>query len=55
MTNLIARFVHEDEGQVVIEYGMLIGRITAGIVAAIVVVGPKVAGYYTALKTALGA
>ena len=53
MKNLFNRFVREDAGQDLIEYGLLVGIITVGAVASIKLIGPKVAGYFTALATAL--
>jgi Flp pilus assembly pilin Flp len=53
MKNLIARFVREEEGQDLIEYGLLIGIITVGAVATIILIGPKVATYFSDLNTIL--
>jgi Flp pilus assembly pilin Flp len=53
--NLLRRFVHEEEGQDLIEYGLLIGIITVACIVAIQAIGPIVAGYYQALQAALGA
>ena len=52
MKDLLARFVREDEGQDLIEYGLLAGLITAGVVGIILGVGTKVGNLFTALKTA---
>jgi len=54
MKNLFNRFVREDAGQDLIEYGLLVGIITVAAIASIKLIGPKVAGYYSALVTALG-
>jgi pilus assembly protein Flp/PilA len=53
MQNLFNRFVREEEGQDLIEYGLLIGIITVGCIVAIQAIGPKVAGYFTTLNNAL--
>lgn len=53
MQNLIARFVRDDEGQDLIEYGLLIGIITVGAIAAILAIGPKVQSYFEDLNSAL--
>ena len=53
MRKLLARFVREDEGQDLIEYGLLAGIITAAAVTAIVAIGPKVTAYFTDLNTRL--
>lgn len=43
----------EDVGQDLIEYGLLIGIITVACVVSIIVLGPRIAGYYTALLALL--
>ena len=53
MKQLIARLIRADEGQDLIEYGLLVGIITIGAIAGITAIGPKVAGYFNALNTAL--
>jgi Flp pilus assembly pilin Flp len=53
MKSLIVRFVREDAGQDLIEYGLLVGIITVGAIAAINAIGPKVATYFTTLNTNL--
>jgi pilus assembly protein Flp/PilA len=53
MKSLAVRFVREEEGQDLIEYGLLIGIITVGCILAIKSIGPKVAGYFTTLDTNL--
>jgi pilus assembly protein Flp/PilA len=55
MKNLFNRFVREDAGQDLIEYGLLVGIITVGAIAAITAIGPKVAGYFNTLNTNLPA
>jgi Flp pilus assembly pilin Flp len=51
--NLFVRFVREDAGQDLIEYGLLIGIITIGTIAAIKAIGPKVAAYFNNLNAQL--
>jgi len=53
MKNLVNRFVREEEGQDLIEYGLLIGIITVACITAILAIGPTVAGYFTTLQAAL--
>jgi Flp pilus assembly pilin Flp len=53
MKNVLRRFVREDEGQDLIEYGLLIGIITVVCIVAISSIGPKVAAYFTTLDGAL--
>ncbi len=53
MSALVKRFVCEEEGQDLIEYGLLAGIITAVAVTAITAIGPKVEDYITDLETLL--
>jgi Flp pilus assembly pilin Flp len=53
MKSLLSRFVREDAGQDLIEYGLLIAIITSACILAISGIGPKVAGYFSNLNTAL--
>ncbi|HEU5257978.1 MAG TPA: hypothetical protein VFU28_18455 [Vicinamibacterales bacterium] len=53
MKALVARFVREESGQDLIEYGLLIGIITAAAITAIQAIGPKVGGYYSTLNSRL--
>lgn len=53
MKNLLARFIRDDQGQDLIEYGLLIGIITIGAITAISNIGPTVAGYFNSLDAAL--
>jgi Flp pilus assembly pilin Flp len=53
MKALVARFVREDSGQDLIEYGLLVGIITAVAIGAISSIGPKVQQYYTNLNSHL--
>jgi len=55
MKNLFVRFVREDAGQDLIEYGLLVGIITVGAIVAIGAIGPKVSGYFSTLNTNLPA
>jgi len=53
MKSLLTRFVKEDDGQDLIEYGLLIAIITTAAITAISGIGPKVAGYFSTLNAAL--
>ena len=53
MKALVARLVRDDSGQDLIEYGLLVGIITAGAIGAINLIGPKVKNYFTSLQAAL--
>jgi pilus assembly protein Flp/PilA len=50
MKNLINRFVREEEGQDLIEYGLLIGIITVLCITSILLIGPKVGKYFSDLE-----
>ena len=47
------QLVSDEQGQDLIEYGLLIGIITVGAIAAIIVIGPKVADYFADLVAIL--
>ncbi len=53
MKRLIGRLVREDNGQDLIEYGLLVGIITIGAIVGIQAIGPKVAAYFNDLDTAM--
>jgi Flp pilus assembly pilin Flp len=53
MKKLVARLLRSDEGQDLIEYGLLVGIITIGAIAGIQLIGPKVAAYFTELDAVM--
>jgi pilus assembly protein Flp/PilA len=53
MKNLFNRFVREEEGQDLIEYGLLIGIITIACIVSIQAIGPKVGSYFSNLNATL--
>jgi pilus assembly protein Flp/PilA len=53
MKALINKFVREESGQDLIEYGLLIGIITVGCIASILLIGPKVTSYFVNLNANL--
>jgi Flp pilus assembly pilin Flp len=50
MKNLFVRFVREDAGQDLIEYAILIGLITVGLVATVTSIGTWTKGKFTTLN-----
>jgi pilus assembly protein Flp/PilA len=50
MKNLISRFIREDEGQDVIEYGLLAAFISTVAIAAILAVGTDVNTMFTTVN-----
>ena len=53
MSQLLKRFVREEAGQDLIEYGLLIGIITVACIVSILAIGPKVASYFANLDANL--
>ena len=53
MKRFIGRLFRSEDGQDLIEYGLLVGIITVGAIVTINAIGPKVKGYFTALDTAM--
>ena len=50
---LLMQLVSDEQGQDLIEYGLLIGVITVGAVASIIVIGAMIAGYFADLVAIL--
>jgi len=55
MKNLMKRFVRDDQGQDLIEYAILIGLITVGVVAIVATIGTWVNGQFSQLNSDLAA
>ncbi len=53
MKKVLARFIRDDEGQDVIEYGLLAAFISVVAIAAILAVGTDVNTMFTTVDTAL--
>ncbi|MGG3468010.1 Flp family type IVb pilin [Neobacillus pocheonensis] len=53
MLTKIKNLVVQEEGQALTEYGLIIGLVVVGCVAALVILGPKIKGYFDAINTAL--
>ena len=53
MKNLFVRFVREEAGQDLIEYGLLIGIITLACIVSIKSIGTTVSGFFSTLDTEL--
>lgn len=53
MRSVMVRFMRNDEGQDLIEYGLLAGIITAAVVALITTISGKVLTLFTNLNTAI--
>ena len=53
MKRLLAKLVRSDDGQDLIEYGLLVGIITIGAIDGITAIGPKVAQYFSNLNAAM--
>ena len=55
MKYLISKFDKDESGATAIEYGLIAGLVSVVIVTALVLLGPKLTGVFTALTTALPA
>lgn len=51
MTQFLKNFVRDEEGASLVEYTVLIGLVTAGVIITIGLVGGKVANAWTKLNT----
>jgi pilus assembly protein Flp/PilA len=55
MKNLFNRFVREEEGQDLVEYGLLLGVITVAAITMILAIGGQVTNLFTSANTAISA
>jgi|307.fasta_scaffold1214395_1 pilus assembly protein Flp/PilA len=53
MKNILARFVADESGSTVIEYGLLALLISIGIIGAVTMIGTTLGGIYVAIGNAL--
>jgi Flp pilus assembly pilin Flp len=53
MENILARFVTDESGTTVIEYGLIALLISIGIIGVLFVIGATLGGVYTAIGNAL--
>ena len=51
MLNLLKRLAKEEEGQGLIEYGLIAALISVVAIAAIIIIGPIVEGLWTDVQT----
>lgn len=51
--SLVKRFAGEKDGAAMVEYGLLVGLIAVGAVAAIALFGDSIQNAFTALNTAI--
>ncbi len=50
---IVRRFRDEEDGAAMIEYTVLLGIITVGVIATVVIIGGYLGNQWTALQTAL--
>ncbi len=53
MLTLVTRFVKNDEGAALVEYGMLVGLIAVACVVAVGTLGATISGYFDNINTNL--
>lgn len=51
----LINFIKDENGQGMVEYGLIIGLIAIIVVAALVVLGPKIAGMFTSIGNSIDA
>ncbi|OGX06376.1 MAG: hypothetical protein A3G87_01895 [Omnitrophica bacterium RIFCSPLOWO2_12_FULL_50_11] len=50
---MLTRLLRDENGQTMVEYGLLIALISIAVIAVLVVLGPRIAGFFTAVDSAL--
>ena len=53
MTNLIKRFIRDEDGATAIEYGLIAALIAVAIVAVLLTLGPQLEAVFTRVGTTL--
>lgn len=53
MTNLIKRFIRDEDGATAIEYGLIAALIAVAIVAVLLTLGPQLEAVFTKVGTTL--
>jgi pilus assembly protein Flp/PilA len=53
MKEMLVKLVRSEDGQDLIEYGLLVGLITVAAILAITSIGGKVKGYFNTLDTTM--
>jgi pilus assembly protein Flp/PilA len=54
MSNILIRFVTDESGTTVVEYGLIALLISIGIIGALAIIGSTLGGIYVAIGNALG-
>lgn len=55
MKQLFTRIMKDEDGQGLVEYGMIIAGIALAAIAAIWLLGPQIANFFTTISTKLAA
>lgn len=53
ISQIVRRFVRDEEGAAAIEYGLIAGGIAVGIIAAVVLIGGQLSTIFTNIQTQL--
>lgn len=49
----LKRFFRDEEGQTMVEYGLLIGLISIAVITVLVLLGPRIAAFFTSVDNSL--
>ena len=52
---MITRLLRDEQGQTMVEYGLLVALISIAVVGVLVLLGPRIAGFFTAVDNQLQA
>jgi len=55
MKKFVSWLKNEESGQGMVEYGLIIALIAVGVIAALVILGPKVAAIFTGISSSIPA
>ncbi len=53
MNPLFMKFIRDEKGQTMVEYGLLIALISIAVIAVLVLLGPRIAGFFESVDNQL--
>lgn len=55
MNPLFKKLIRDEQGQTMVEYGLLIALISIAVIAVLVLLGPRIAGFFESVDNQLAA
>ena len=52
---MLMRLIRDEKGQTMVEYGLLVALISIAVIGVLILLGPRIAGFFTAVDNQLQA